>query len=98
MVEPQIEFRRIHNDHGKEDYGLSDFNKKKIYINLLTNANPVHTYIHEILHLEHEDWSEIKVVKETTHIWKNMGMKERFELFKKLFDRKYVGGRWVTGG
>jgi hypothetical protein len=69
-------------------FGMCDFTD--IWIDLRKGANPAYTFIHELCHLYHPDWSETKVIKESRKIWKKMSQRQRFELYKKLFNRKWV--------
>ena len=60
-----------------------------IVINLLTQANVANAFIHEKLHDEHPEWSETKVRRETAKRWRGMNTRQRFNLYKELFNRKF---------
>ena len=45
---------------------------------------PHHTFIHERLHIENPSWSESKVRRETTKVWKKMTWKDKAEVLKLL--------------
>lgn len=60
----------------------------EIWIDLKKRANPGYTFIHELCHYFHPDWSETKVIREARKIWKSLTQRERFTLYHKLF------GKW----
>ena len=60
-----------------------------ITINLMARANPLFTFLHETIHLEQPDWSEAQVQKETAKRWRKMKTRERFNLGKLLFNRRF---------
>jgi len=66
--------------------------KDQVIIDLKTNTNPIRTYLHELLHLEHPTWSETRILKAERRIWKKMTHEEIFLLGKRLFSRKFE--RW----
>ena len=60
-----------------------------IAINLMTNANVGNTWLHERTHWEHPEWSETRVRRETAKRWRRMNTRQRFNLYKELFNRKF---------
>lgn len=66
--------------------------ENRIYINLMTNTSPARTYIHELLHLRHPEWSETRVEKQESVMWNKMDTRKRFNVYKKLFSRRFRGG------
>lgn len=65
------------------------FFPNKITIDLCDTMNPIKTYLHELIHMEHPDWLEKKVLKVMERRWNRMSTRQRFELGKKLFNRKW---------
>jgi hypothetical protein len=61
----------------------------RIYINLMTSANPARTYVHELLHLKHPEWSETRVRQQESVTWRKMDTKQRFNVYYKLFNRRF---------
>jgi len=74
----RVLFKKLRGCHGQQE-------GKTIWVNLATRANPGHTFIHEQLHLKNPTWSETRVRKETTAIWKKLDVKQRLKVYKKLF-------------
>ena len=71
-------------------FALGEASEGEVKIDLKRNANPVRTYLHELIHLENPRWSETKVLQTERRLWKRMTQEEVFLLGKRLFSRKFV--------
>ena len=60
-----------------------------VIIDLLKDDNPAITFIHEMLHHRYPDWKEKKVEAMSLAVWRKYGQKERFLIYKKLFNRQF---------
>lgn len=78
-----------HLPEGKYGETLYGEDWSVIQIDLCKPVNPAQTYLHELIHIKHPDWSETKVRKAETRIWKKLTQQERFGLYKELFNRSY---------
>lgn len=63
--------------------------KGKVEINLLARTNPLRTFLHEILHLRYPGMPERQIWNMERKIWRKMSTRQRFELGKFLFSRKF---------
>jgi hypothetical protein len=70
-------------------HALGEMTPGEIKIDLKRNANPVHTYLHELLHNKHPEWSETKVMRTERKLWKRLTQKQAYLLGKRLFNRKW---------
>lgn len=75
--------------HCDSSLGKSWSCKNHIKIDLKRHTNPIHTYVHEQIHLNHPDWTETRVLRQERLIWKKLTHKEIFLLGKRLFNRKW---------
>lgn len=51
--------------------------------------NPAMTYIHECIHLLYPVFSEKKVLELEQEVWVSLTPHQRFQIYKRLFNRKY---------
>ena len=78
----KVRFKRLYDALGECDF-------TEVAIDIKRNANPVRTYLHELLHLKHPDWSETRVMNYERKTWKRMTYKQAFALGKRLFNRGF---------
>jgi hypothetical protein len=69
--------------------GKCDYELKTLFIDLRKDFNPARIFLHEQLHFDNPDWSETKVLREERRRWKRYTTRQRFALYKKLFNRKF---------
>lgn len=84
----RVRFRPL-REGGRAIHGMCE--DGTITINLMTRANVANTFIHEAFHALHPEWSEKQVRKETAKRWRKMNTRQRFELYKEIFCRPFVG-------
>lgn len=82
-MKPKIYFCRL----TKDVLGDSQYPSGVIRIDLHKNRDYLYTFLHEMLHLEHPEWSEERVVRGTANAWKRLTAKQKFELGHILFKR-----------
>ena len=91
-MKPQVRFRKMWEGerrvHGKYVFD-GDNIPHSIYVNLMTQANPARTFLHELLHYLHPEWSETRVLREEGKRWAKLDTKGRFMLYRRLFNRKF---------
>ena len=55
-----------------------------IVINLM-KGNILNTYIHEVLHYRHPDWSHKQVYRETAKRMRKLNCQQRLHLYRRMF-------------
>jgi hypothetical protein len=73
----------------RRTFGLSEWVTREVVIDLRKEANPVKTYLHELLHITFPLVREAEIERETNRIWREMSDRERFALGRRLFMRPY---------
>lgn len=69
--------------------GEYDYDQNRIFIDLRKPVNPALTFLHELLHAKYPKYSHSKIRQLTAKKWKRMSQKQRFELYKLLFNRSF---------
>jgi len=79
----KVHFRKL----GTSLYGLQC--DHDIWVDLSKNTNPARTFLHELLHFKYPEKSERAIKHLEKRIWDNMSQKERYNLFRCLFSKKW---------
>jgi hypothetical protein len=77
--------------------GEYDPDMNLIWIDLLKPVNPVLTYLHEIAHFHHPDYSHARIQKYVAKVWRRTSQRQRFELYSSLFHRKFIYLNYYLG-
>jgi len=80
-MKPKIFFCRLTSN----TLGDSEYPSGIIRIDLHKSRDYLYTFLHELLHLKHPEWSEKRVITGTRKAWKRLTAEQKFALGHLLF-------------
>ena len=85
-----VYFKRLPNGVLGESEGLFNLSQGRIIrIDLKKNTNHARVFLHELGHIFYTTWSETRIIKWEVKVWRGLTQRERFALYKKMFNRKW---------